>query len=185
MRIDINQKKITIGDKYNIFVDELQNYSASTELFRLLSVINLFNNDYGCARMIIKKKLSWWGPKYELVRYDSNVFSFETISVWKLHYKCRLEDDVYDIYGHRGRKYSIFKNDVQIGWWNKEAVTWFEGDNYSIIANDDADHELLISFCLIMDNYDSKSHDETVTIDLGNFGFMAKKFDSDWRPIYK
>jgi len=185
MKIDINQKKITIGDKYNIFVDEQQRYLASTELFKLLSVINLFNDESDRAQMIIKKKFSLWGAKYELVRYDSKVFSFETISVWKTHYKCKVEGDVYDIYGHWGRKYSIFKNDIQIGWWNKEAVTWFEGDNYSIIANDDADRELIISFCLVIDNYASKNHDETVTIDFGNLGFLSRKFDSNWRPIYK
>ena len=83
------------------------------------------------------------------------------------------------------RFYSIFKNKTQIGWWNKEAVTWFEGDNYSIIANDDVDCDLIISFCLIMDNYASKNHDETVTIDLGNIGFMTKKFDPNWQPNYK
>src|SRR6185312_489271 len=149
MNIDINQKKISIGDKYNIFVNQEQKYSASTELFKLLSVINLFFSDESRARITIKKQWSWLGPKYNIVRYDNNTFYFKTLSFWRLRYQCQVEDDIYNIYGHTGRKYSIFKNSKQVAWWTKAAVTWFEGDNYSIIADDDAEFDLIISFCLI------------------------------------
>ncbi|HTE00815.1 MAG TPA: hypothetical protein VK668_16095 [Mucilaginibacter sp.] len=185
MKIDINQKKITIGDKYNIFVDEQQAYTASAELFKLLSVVNLFDNESNRARMTIKKKWSWWGAKYDLVRYDNNVFEFKTMSVWKIHYTCQVENDLYEINGHRGRKHSVFKNGTQVAWWDKDAVSWFEGDNYAIIADDDADREMLIAFCLLLDNYASNDHNETVTIDFGNIGFGSKKFDANWRPSYK
>jgi hypothetical protein len=60
---------------------------------------------------------------------------------------------MYDIYGHRGRKYSIYKNDQQVAWWDKEAVGWFAGDNYKIFANANSDPELLISFCLVIGNF--------------------------------
>ncbi len=36
MEIDINQKKISIGDKYQIFIDGQQRYSASRQLLQLL-----------------------------------------------------------------------------------------------------------------------------------------------------
>jgi len=75
---------------------------------------------------------------------------------------------------------------MQVAWWDKEAVTWFEGDNYHIDADDDIDRELIISFCIIIDDFTSKSHeDNTVTYDIGNFGLWAKKFDASWRPKYK
>ena len=56
MRIDINQKKIAIGDKYEIFIDGKLAYKASNELFRLLSVINLFKIDDSRARLTINKQ---------------------------------------------------------------------------------------------------------------------------------
>ena len=56
MRIDINQKKIAIGDKYQIFLNGNPAYKASNELFRLLSVINLFKNDDTRARLTINKQ---------------------------------------------------------------------------------------------------------------------------------
>ena len=67
--------------------------------------------------------------------------------------QCRVGPDLYLIYGHRGRKYSIFKNDIQGAWWDRKAVTWFAGDNYKIIADKDCDIDLIISFCLIVDNF--------------------------------
>jgi hypothetical protein len=52
---------------------------------------------------------------------------------------------LYEIFGHKGRKYSILKN-KQVAYWNKNCVTWFDGDNYRIVADNDCDFELIISF---------------------------------------
>lgn len=66
-------------------------------------------------------------------------------------------------------------------------VTWFEGDNYKIIADNDCDQEMIIAFCLILD--DSRSNQRSysgnmVTFDLGNIGWKLKKFDEEWRPKF-
>ena len=185
MEIDINQKKISIGDKYQIFTDGLQTHTATRQLFKLLPEVNLFDNSGDRARMTINKRLSWLKAKYDITRWDNNVFQFRTKSIWRLHYQCQFGPDMYDIYGHRGRKYSIYKNDTQVAWWNKNAVAWFAGDNYKIIANKDCDVDLIISFCLIVDNFSSDDHDgNTVTYDFGNIGFQAKKFDNAWQPKF-
>ena len=152
MQIDINQKKISIGDKYKIFTDGSQTHTASRVLFRFLPEVRLFNNDGDRARMTIRKKLTWVKPKYEITRWNNSVLFFKTISFWKRWYQCNCDGDIYDIYGHRRRKYSIYKNGIQVAWWDKKAVTWFAGDNYTIIANRDANAELLMTFCLIIDN---------------------------------
>jgi len=185
MEIDINQKKISIGDKYQIFTDGQQTYYAARKLFNFLPVVNLFENKFEMPRMTIKKRLSLFKATYDITRWDNNVFEFRTISFWKLHYNCLVGMDSYDIYGHRGRKYSIFKNDIQVAWWDKKAVTWFAGDNYKITADKNCDINLLISFCLIIDNFTSdKNEGNAVNIDLGNFGFQTKKFDVNWNPKY-
>jgi len=184
MEIDINQKKISIGDKYQIFTDGQQTHNATRALLQLLPEINLFEISFGDrARMTINKRLSWFKAKYDITRWDNNVLEFRTKSYWKLYYQCQCGPDIYEIYGHRGRKYSIYKNDVQVAWWDKKAVTWFAGDNYKIIADKDCDLNLIISFCLVIDNYSSDDHDgNTVTYDLGNIGFQAKVFDDSWQP---
>jgi uncharacterized protein YxjI len=183
MEIDINQKKISIGDKYQIFIDGQQTHFASRKLWRLMPEINLFKIGDDSPRMTINKRLSWFRAKYDITRSDSKILKFRTKSFWKHYYQCQSGSDNYDIYGHRGRKYSIYKNDVQVGWWDKKAVTWFAGDNYKITADKDCDVDLIISFCLVVDNFSSDDHDgNTVTFNVGNIGFQAKKFDENWLP---
>ena len=184
MEIDINQKKISIGDKYQIFIDGQMSYFASRQFLQLLPEINLFDtNRGGRPRMTINKRLSWLKAKYDITRWDYNVFKFRTKSIWKLHYQCQFFMDTYDIYGHMGRKYSIYKNDTQVAWWDKKAVSWFAGDNYKIHAGKDCDIDLVISFCLIVDNFSHDNKDgNTVTYDFGNIGFQTKKFDKTWLP---
>ncbi|HLL43399.1 MAG TPA: hypothetical protein VK369_09685 [Segetibacter sp.] len=185
MEIDINQKKIAIGDKYKIFIDGQPTHTASTELFRLFAVVNLFNITGNRHRLTINKRHAWFKAKYDIRRHDNNVLVFQTKSFWKKHFQCRYDSGLYDIYGHRGRKYSVFKNDEQVAWWNKQKVTWFEGDNYKIIAENNSDYELIIAFCLIIDNYSSNDKgNNTITIDFGHIGPQARPFDSTWQPKY-
>jgi len=183
MRIDINQKKISIGDKYQVFIDGEQKYNASSELFKLLSVINLYKKGEEKERLTIRKRWSWFKPKYDIQSVDGRTAELRAYSVWKMHYQCTFGPDIYNIYGHRGRKHSVYKNETQVAWWEKAAVSWFDGDNYSIIADNDCNVEFIIALCLIIDNHKSENHDSKgVNIDFGNIGGEVKKFNSDWRP---
>jgi uncharacterized protein YxjI len=183
MRIDINQKKIAIGDKYQIFIDGQPTYKASNELFRLLSVINLFRNDDAGARLTINKQWFFWKPKYTIRLHGNSTVEFRADSWWEMHYQCHCSPDIYHVYGHRGRKYSVYRNNTQVAWWEKEAVSWFEGDNYAITADNDCNAELIIAFCLIIDNHKSKRHgDDAVSYDIGNIGGQVKEFDPHWKP---
>jgi uncharacterized protein YxjI len=184
MRIDINQQKISIGDKYKIYLDGQQSYIAANELFRFFSVINLLNNEGSHAILKINKLWSLFKPKYNITLNGNQILEFRSESFWKMHYQCQNGKDLFDIYGHRGRKYSVYKNDKQIAWWNKEAVTWFNGDNYTILADgDNNDVQLIIAFCLIIDNfYHDESKRGAVNFDFGNIGGQVRKFDPDWQP---
>jgi hypothetical protein len=183
MEIDINQQKISIGDKYKVFIDGQPTHIASKQLISLLPVVYLYELDSKRPRMTITKLLSLFNAKYDITRWDNAVIEFRTKSFWKLQYECQVGEDIYTIYGHRGRKYSIYKNDNQIAWWDKNAVSWFAGDNYKIVTDKDADVDLLISFCLIIDNLAGDSNNgNIINIDFGNIGFQARKFDITWQP---
>src|SRR5258705_2267715 len=183
MEIDINQKKISIGDKYRVFIEGQQTHIASTKLFRWLAEINLFETGSSQPRYAIKKKWTWFKASYDITSWDYNLFEFRTKNIWKRHYYCQAGKDLYEIYGHRGRKYSVYKNDTQVAWWDQQTVTWFEGDNYKMIAEKGPDFELLISFCLVMDNHSSNSNNGNLfTINLGNVGPQARPFDPGWQP---
>ena len=184
MEIDINQKKISIGDKYQIFIDGQQKHSASSKLFRLLPEIELYELDSDFPRMRINKRFNLITAKYDITTHDVKVYEFRTKSFWKGHFQCICDADIYDIYVHRGLKYSVYKNDLQVAWWTKHAVSWFSGDNYKIIADRNCDYNLLISFCLIIDNYRSEGNKKAINIDIGRIGPQAKKFDLNWHPKY-
>lgn len=183
MEIDVSQQRISVGDKYKIFIEGKQIYLASRRLLQLFPEINLFKIGEERPRMTINKRLSWFKANYDITRWDNNVLQYRTKSVWKRQDQCQVGPDLYMIYGHRGRKYSIFKNDTQVAWWDKKAVTWFAGDNYKIIADKDCDIDLIISFCLIVGDFSSENHDgNVVNFNFSNIGFQQKKFDNNWQP---
>ena len=64
MEININQKKISIGDKYQIFIDGNAAYTASTELFKLFAVIKLFEITGARHILTINKRQGFFKAKY-------------------------------------------------------------------------------------------------------------------------
>ncbi len=184
MEIDINQKKISIGDKYQVFVDGQQTHRASAKIFRIFAEINLFETTNDFPVMTIKRKFSFFKARFDITRKNGGLVALRTISFWRSHFQCNNGPDLYDIYGHRGRKYSVYKNDRQIAWWDKQAVSWFNGDNYKIIANKNCDKELVISLCLAIDNYASNDNEKkALNFDIGKIGPQARKFDPSWQPL--
>ncbi len=183
MQININQQKIAFGAKYEIFNEDEKEYFAKSEIFTFLSVIHLTKIGESIPCLTIKKKWSWFKANYEIEINKNKTVKFITKSIWKPHYQCIYGNDVYDIYSHRSRKKSIFKNNIQIAWFDKEAVSWYDGDNYKMILNQDCYKELIIAFCLIIDNYRHRNDDgATLTYDFGNIGGEMKKFDNSWSP---
>ncbi|MEP6747655.1 MAG: hypothetical protein ABJB86_08010 [Bacteroidota bacterium] len=181
MDIDINQKKISIGDKYQIFTDGIQTHHAAAKIFRLFAEINLFDLNSDFSLVTIKRKFAFFTAKFNITKKDGNTYQLVTKSFWKGHFQCICGPDLYDIYAHRGRKHSVYRNDLQVAWWDQKAVTWFNGDNYKITANKDCDKLLLISFCLAIDNYSSNDgNKKAVNFNIGRIGPQAKKFDPSW-----
>lgn len=182
MEIVVTQKKISIGDKYKIYVDGEPTHKASKQLLQILAEIVLVDNNAIKSKITINKRFSWIKPMYDITGLDHTVLKFRTKSFWKRHYQCQFDSDTYDIYRHRGRKYSVYKNNTQVAYWDKSPITWFEGDHYTITADYDCNADLLISFCLIVDNISGNHGSEVITINIGSIGFQVKKFDFHWQP---
>jgi uncharacterized protein YxjI len=86
MEIDINQKRISIGDKYQIFIDGIQAYHAAAKIFRLFAEINLFDLNSDFSLVTIKRKFAFFTAKYDITKKDGNVYQFVTKSFWKGHF---------------------------------------------------------------------------------------------------
>jgi hypothetical protein len=157
---------------------------ASQHLFQAHRQLQLFAGEATTRpRLTLQQQPTWFHLRYHITRWDRNVLVFRTESAWRNHYQCRYGADLYDIYGHRGTKYSVYKNATQIAWWQQARVTWFEGDNYKLWADEGSDAELLLAFCLILDESASSGEDQnTLTINFGAIGPQARVFDKTWQP---
>lgn len=106
--------------------------------------------------MTINQKFFIFNAKYDIIR-KNQLYTFRTKSFWKNHFQSTGEGKTYDVYGYRGRLFSVVTGGRQVASWSKKPVSWFSGDNYKINALNDSDYELIICFCLIMDNYISQN----------------------------
>lgn len=185
MEIDINRAAISFGDKYKVYVEGEQMYSAANELFRFLSKVNIYELGNDTAIITLDQKWAFFKPVYTITMPNNDKIDFITVSIRKLQYQVKYGKDVYDIYGHTGRKYSVFKNDTQIAYWEANAVNWFNGENVKIIADRNCDKGLLIALCLTLDDYQNKNNGrltEGISIDFGNLVFGSREFDKGWFP---
>lgn len=191
MEIEINKKKIRNkimipqGFKYDIYCQEKQIRFARSQLQVLwfMTHIYLCSIEGAQSLLTLARRFSIFRTNYDIQFNSGRIAKFRTILVWKGHYQCKYANEIYDIYSHRGRKYSVYKNNSQIAWWDQKSVMWFEGNNYKILADDDCDIDIIISFFLIIDDWSSNNSDSaTVTIDFGYIGPQAKEFNPHWRP---
>ncbi len=181
MKISIKQQKISFGSQYNIFLEKNEKYYAETDMFSR-KIIHLYPKENLIERINIYKSFYFFTPDYKIELSDGNRIKFKTMSIWRTHFQCILENDIYELFSHKERKLSIYKNGIQIGLCKKEIVTILAGDNYNLILDFDADFELLISFILILDNMNSRNGGNLFTIDLGMIFKEYRKLDSNWKP---
>jgi hypothetical protein len=40
--------------------------------------------------------------KYDIYRNGNAKFEYRTVSSWKIHHKCQVGNDLYEIFGHKG-----------------------------------------------------------------------------------
>ncbi len=181
MKINIKQQKVSFGSQYKICVEKNEKYYAETDFFTR-NILHLYLKKNLIKRINIFKSFYFFIPDYEIELPDARRIKFKTMSAWRTHFQCILGNDIYEIYSHKKRKMSIYKNDVQIGLCIKDAVTILVGDNYNLTLDCDANIELLISFILILDNMNSRNRGNIFTIDSGIIFKEFRKFNSDWKP---
>ncbi len=180
MRITINQEPIALlkGYKFDIHVDGKKKYEAQGIFTEGLIVKGLDGNEL--FRLVVQ--FNWFKPKVHVKFMGGTIAYYSTISLWKKHYRLDFENDRYDIYGHSKRRASIYRNDVQIAWYQKDAVAVLSGDNYHATCDDGINEHVIIALMLIRDMTKPAKNKSTVNIDGGSLGPFKKKFDPNWQP---
>jgi len=180
MEIAVDKKKFTFTDSYVISNGDKVIYTASQEALSLMPAINLFRDVKERPIMIIRKNLTMYEYSYDITRWDNNVVEFRP---GEGGHVCYSEGDKYNLFMNKGRKYSIYKNDIQVAWWDKNKTSYFGANHYLITTDADAQIELIISFCLIVDNFSKdKGGGGIIATDFGHFGDESRPFDPNWKP---
>jgi len=181
MKIRIKQQPISFGSQYKIFVNKKEEYYAETDAFSRL-IINVYKPNHLKPYFRTFKSIYINYPKYKIELPDGERYQFLTYNIWQTKFQLKKGDDIYDLYYHKERKVSVFKNNMQIAYWEKEAINYLVADCYEIKANKNVEKELLIAFCLILDNLKSKGG-LIFNVDLGFILGEKRKFDKTWKPI--
>lgn len=181
MRISIKQHKISFGSQYTIFIEKNEKYYAETDMFSW-KIIHLYLKKDLVKRINIFKSFYFFTPDYKIELPNGNRFKFKTMSIWRTHFKCIIENDVYELFSHKKGNLSIYKNDIQIGLCHKEALSFLAGDNYNLLLDFDADVEIIISFILILDNMNSRNGGNLISIDSEIIFKEYRKLNSNWKP---
>lgn len=180
MKIRIKQQSISFGSQYKILIDNEEKFYAETDAFSN-SIINIYKPNELQPSFRTFKSLYFNYPKYKIEMPDGERLKFVSNNFWRTKYSLEKGNDIYELYCHKERKVSVFKNNIQIAFWEKEAITYLVGDYYEIMANKNSEKELLIAICLIMDNIHSKGG-SLFNVDLGLIFKEEKEFNNNWKP---
>jgi uncharacterized protein YxjI len=150
MEITISHKGGFSGHKYCIFEGDRQTHTAAVKSFSWSPETNLLDSS-GKPVLTIKRSWSFFKVSYE-IRRNKDTLSFKTMSAWKRNYQCMVGKNVFDIKKSKGRQYEIYKDDAPVAGLIRKSDGWFKGYRYTITAGNEQDRELLIAFCLIIDN---------------------------------
>lgn len=169
--------EILINKRYEVFLDGQLTYLITSKFFSFHPKYSIseFSSDH--IKLVFKGTFAVFHKAYDIYR-GNDIYNLRLKKAWKTQYNCQVGKDLYEIYVHRGLKHSVFKNGTQIGWWNSDSLILL-GSRYKIIADKDADSELLIAFCIALEGSNGGA-----TVNVGNVGGQGKTFDSHWQPKY-
>lgn len=179
--IQINQKKITFGDKYKIAVNGQEVLKCSRSIFKMYPKLTVTAVQGGPPIFEIEQRIAIMMQTSFVFNFGANKYELNTVSWWNRHFRIHMGQDVFEIFGHRGRKVSIFLNGRQVAWFESGAVTFFSGDTYTIHADANVSVDWLIAICLMWDCAFNRRSRAAINIKFG-WLFQAKAFDKTWTP---
>ena len=94
-------------------------------------------------------------------------------------YELNIGENKFELKIHKGRKKSVFKNNMQIASIDDALLSILDRNKIAVTANINADLEIifLLYTCINIDN----TTDNEITFDFGHIG-KAEEIDSNWKP---
>jgi uncharacterized protein YxjI len=181
MEITIQQRLWAIGAKFDIATPE-GNYTASKNFLSVLTGFQVFDpQDRTIAQL--KSSFTFFRPQFTITLANGSLFLLTNQSFLKGTYTCEGNNEKYVIYAHRGRSFSVFKNEQQIAAFAHQTMTMFNGNVIDVRADDNVDIGLLVSIVLCIEApQDQKSGQQVVSFDFGKIGPEERPIDPNWQP---
>lgn len=176
MNIEISQHYLAIGATYDISVDGVATHSAKTEGLQTKHIIKVYR---GKNRIFtITEHTNLILAKYHIHFQNNNNVYFHGISGSR--YQCVAGKNTYDVYIENALAASVYKNKTLIATWKQQGVLVMQGDQYAINVLDISEHELIMVFCLIIDDRRAGMQQGLLTVRTDFFGMFLKWIGGFW-----
>ena len=180
MEITIQENRFSFRSEYEIETPSSY-YYAKKAFFSFPAKLVLKSSDERVLARI-RGRLSFFREKYDFTLSDGRVFRFWCEKRWKRVFECESDKERYCLYGHKGLRYSVFRDDRQIAAFTKNRIVIGKGNRYEILLDDDADVVLIACMALAICTSEDDDNDATANIDVGSIGPEEKPFDEGWQP---
>jgi uncharacterized protein YxjI len=173
---------------FDLIRDNIVEYVADYEFKGFKKSILFKKDDRNICRII--PKFSLWRKKYTLSFFEGKDHKLINTNVLKMTYELRTDNAIYDIHGHTGKKFSIFKNQKQVAALVGNIRETDAHSGYRLNTNHDADLDNVLSISIaLIDSIFENIKVATSARDKGKYesynttvALGGRKFDDDWRP---
>ena len=176
MNLEIRRQRYLFNFRSNIFVEDILTYIVCRKFWTWTPLISIMSPETG--QTIITVKQERWLKKRFLIIREEQRFNYIPMAFWKQGYSCQVTEDIYEVYCQKGFKFSVYKNKIQIGWWEKGSQAILDPIEYEMLADNDVDKEILVGLCLVTDILQRPSGG----INLGTLTSAEIPFDPNWQP---
>jgi hypothetical protein len=153
-------------------------YATETKGFFVKKIALFRSSD---KQLILECSVKAIPPRFKIIFPDKTETLFKPETLQALNYIFIKDGTRYDVYQHKDRKHSVFCNNVQIAYFDKDEISKFGADSYTIEADNDADKEILLGFLLILHLLNGSDKRAIYSKDIGNI-WEKKAFDPTWTP---
>lgn len=113
-----------------------------------------------------------------IINFKGEIITLKSKSLFSPYYQFVFEGISYKIILHRGLKISIFENDIQIGYFQKEPVSLGWNENFKIIVKNTVNLDLICSIFFALECEFAQMSE--ININLGLQFNEQMKFDKNW-----
>lgn len=166
---------------YDFYVNQQLAYRSSKETPSLRYKVSVYAGNDSSPKMVIKQKSSMLSVSFEITRADNTAILFKVVSAIRHHFRCKPGNDTYDIYGHKIETCSVYKNDIQIAWWDLQY-----SNDAKIVADNNSDQELLIAFYILTNKLiQVRNNGQGIFERMATNISESRPFDANWHPQHE